>query len=288
MATDSPLRQRVNPGPKGAVLATDEVKALELEILDVFDAFCKENGLVYWLAYGTLIGAVRHKGFIPWDDDIDIFMPSEDYFRLVDMFNAGAQLPSPYRVEEPMIETGVVCQVPFCKIYDTRTQVIEHELRSGIGVDEGVWIDIFPLIGLPDDPDAIKSIQGKAYWRYVKARLASFRRNKGGSLAGSVARVLLKLPARILGVKHYLRTLDDLVRSLPRVADSRLVFQHTEPSQIFERSWFGETILLEFEGKDYPVPAQYDEILTQEYGDYLQLPPLEEQAPWHSFEATWR
>jgi lipopolysaccharide cholinephosphotransferase len=173
------------------------------------------------------------------------------------------------------------------KIYDTRTSLIQNELVGRLSVDEGVWVDVFPLHGLPDDSQEIKHLQDRFYWLYVKARLASFKRNPGGSLAGSLARTLLKIPTLIKGCRYYIDAMDRLSKQLPAFASAQKVFAPVEPSKIFKRSHFDETVMLDFEGRQYPAPAGYDAHLTEEYGDYMQLPPEDMRVPLHDFDVYW-
>jgi len=271
----------------GKALDLDQIKALEVGILDAFDAFCSKHQLTYWLGYGTLLGAIRHKGFIPWDDDIDLLIPEEDYHRLIELINAGETISDHHRASDPGI-AGDTCHMPFCKIYDTRTTLTQNELISGLNVDEGVWIDIFPLYGLPEDPEQAKRLLHRFYWLYLKNRLACFRRNPGGSLAGSLARTLLKVPTKIMGYRYYLKVMGRLARSLPAFADSKRVFTPVEPSDIFNRQDFDQTVQVEFEGKMYPAPAGFDAHLTDAYGDYMQLPPEDQRVSMHDFNVSWR
>jgi len=97
-------------------LSMDEMKAVELELLKTFDAFCKTHGLRYWLSDGTLIGAMRHKGFIPWDDDVDIQMPKQDYYELVRLVNEGAVIGEHCRLGSPLVKNGTPFHCPFAKL----------------------------------------------------------------------------------------------------------------------------------------------------------------------------
>lgn len=132
-------------------ISFEEMKKVELEILSFFADFCETHNLRYFLAYGTLIGAIRHKGFIPWDDDVDIQMPREDYDILISLFNIGND--SPYRLISPLEKQSCYTIV---KIIDTRTIKIENGIKNDpLGID----IDIFPLDGIPSvDKAYIKQI----------------------------------------------------------------------------------------------------------------------------------
>ena len=125
-------------------IGIEEGKQIELDILKFLAKYCDEKGFRYFLAYGTLIGAIRHKGFIPWDDDIDLYMPREDYDKMIACFNKEA--PAPFKLIEPH-EKGA--KHTFVKIYDERTVKLEN--GSYGGRELGVDVDIFPLDGVPAD-----------------------------------------------------------------------------------------------------------------------------------------
>lgn len=122
-------------------IEVEELKRIQTDILNFVDGFCKKNGLRYWLAYGTLLGAVRHKGYIPWDDDIDILMFREDYEKFVTTFK-----DERYKVFAT--EVNAKYPYPFAKVGDTATY-FEEEIKDAI--DTGVNIDVFPLDYIPED-----------------------------------------------------------------------------------------------------------------------------------------
>ena len=118
-------------------LSLDQVKQIELDILKYVDAVCKEYNLRYFLSFGTLIGAIRHKGFIPWDDDIDISMPREDYERFVEITkNANGKFVTLYPGKEGY-------PYPFVKVVDKSTELAEKDVMDI--PDNGLWVDIFPV-----------------------------------------------------------------------------------------------------------------------------------------------
>ena len=138
-------------------LTLAQIKETELEILLVLDRICRENDLKYSMCAGTLLGAVRHQGFIPWDDDIDICMPRPDYMRLIEMNRKGSALP-PY-LKLCCYEDGTL-ESPYMKIMDLRTYIREEnytqrDVRS-------LWIDVFPVDGLPDSEQETRRLYRRA------------------------------------------------------------------------------------------------------------------------------
>lgn len=161
------------------------------------------------------------------------------------------------------------------KIYDTSFKIKQSILTADIGFQEGIWIDIFPLMGF-DSPEEARPVGDKLYSLYAKTRLATFAFKKGNSLLGTLGRFAFYIPAKIKGAKPYINAYvkEEASHSF---AGKKLAMQGTEPSKLFPIEYFAETIELEFEGKRYPAPAEYDKLLTISYGDWHQLPPESER-----------
>lgn len=260
----------------------EELKNIQIGILDRVSEFCIQNGINYSLSSGTLIGAVRHKGYIPWDDDIDIYMLRCDYERFVREFN---DYNSNYRVLS--LERLSEYPYPFAKVEDKRTMLIEN-FDNAIKI--GVNIDIFPIDGVPDDNKIRKS-----YF----SRIESIRRKivlKNVSV-NFRCRGIIKNFILILG-KMWLKnkTATQLARQLDSMIDKtagstdfvcNLVMGNGIGSE-FHRSVMSDYVDIEFEGKFYKAMAGYEEYLTQTYGNYMQLPPEEQRVTHHSFKAYWK
>ena len=141
-------------------LELSEIKNIELNILKEFDCFCKKHNLTYYLAGGTLLGAVRHKGFIPWDDDIDVCMPRKDYLIMIerfDGFNSKLKLKSNLKGNFP---------APFSKIVDISTKIETKYLEDEC--NQNLWIDVFPVDGLPEDINLVRKIYEKCeFYRQI-------------------------------------------------------------------------------------------------------------------------
>ena len=259
----------------------EKIKKIELDILIFVKDFCESNNIRYYLCGGTLLGAVRHKGFIPWDDDIDIYMPRPDYDRFLDIFNSEAN--EWYKVLSPKNQ-GYYYN--FAKVVDTRTKLIEREVNP---INEmGVYIDIFPLEGMPEEKDK----QMNRFKRLNKLRERVFDYEYG------FPRLRKNIPMYIYRVCTYFvckfRSLDKCQSDYTLEAmkysynNARYVFVtggRYKTKDIFPFEYIGDGIDILFENTLFKAPKEYEKILRQLYGEYLQLPPEKDQVKRHGFLA---
>ena len=275
------------PRASGSELSVAEIKRVELEILIAFDAFAKAHGLTYWLFYGTLLGAARHQGFIPWDDDIDVAMPKNDYYRLVELVNDGASIGEHWTFNAPAVQ-GAVCPRPFGKVFDTRTVVEQHELYPIPGLSEGVWIDVFPIVGFDDPegnpPDFVRRFD----LSFGMLRRAVFKFTKGSNLAGTLRRLLAWVPARVAGYRRWVDECEQIQKDAPDLLEGAWCVALAETEYAYPSEMFGgvET-RLPFEGHEFPVPTRWEEILELRYGDWRTPPPEDQRVSLHDFMARW-
>lgn len=254
----------------------EELKSIQLDILQDIADFCDTNAISYFLAYGTLIGAVRHSGYIPWDDDIDIAMPRPDYDRFIAMYNTNT---SHMKVVD--IVTDRHYGFPFAKVYDSRTIMNENQYKQDVF---GVYVDVFPIDGISDIKQMRKSIFLNKLLNTKKANYThrSFKKQVE-IFIGKI--VLLPFSAHFI-----LRLLDDNARkySFGETDKAAYVSASYVVQGIVDTSVFRETLLHEFEGKMFRIPKGYDQWLRSIYGDYMKLPPEDKRVPQHIFEAWWK
>lgn len=252
---------------------TRELKKIELDTFIRFQQVCQALGLRYYIIGGTLLGAVRHKGFIPWDDDIDVGMPREDY----EIFLREGQkhLEEPYFLQTFRTDPGFTAN--FAKIRNSNTTFVETSLR-GRKMNHGVYIDIFPLDFYPDDPRVERKLRRKNW--FLSGRIAATFYCSGKLPLKSRIKHLV---CTVLhpSVEKSLQEREDLFRSVTagtRIANHCGAWGNRE---IVPAQWYREGCELEFEGLKVRAPKDYHNWLTRVYGDYMQLPPPEKRKGHH-------
>ena len=252
------------------------VQRVGLEILKAFVEVCEKLNLRYYLAYGTLLGAVRHKGFIPWDDDVDVMMPREDY----EIFLEKAQVLLPERYFVQTTKTDKEWLACFAKIRDSQTTFIESSVRH-LNINHGAYIDIFPLDYCPNTAIGQKIV-------YLKNRFYN-------------ALVAKNCLVERMGLKKFLWNVFCLFTCFysPQWAaknrEKWLLKQKPTSTyisaggawrmrEITPFEWYQDGCEVEFEGLKVKAPKEYDKWLTHVYGDYMQLPPEEKRVGHHYAE----
>ena len=263
-------------------IGIDELKQIQLDMLKDIHTFCVEHKIRYSLAFGTLLGAVRHKGYIPWDDDVDIMMPREDYNRFIRSY--GNQK---YRIADMSVNPDYVD--PFAKVEDTRTVLEEYE--EGVPSFFGVYIDVFPVDYIPDNLSERKSFYRKKNLWNILYELKRIKVKEGRSF---IKNLVLMVGHRLLffiSRRQLAHKMSELASKYQRqktaymgivaVADSRI--EEAVPSSCFEAY-----IELPFENINVMSIKNYDCYLSAAFGDYMQLPPEEKRVSHHVFKAYWR
>lgn len=269
------------------LISSIELKNEQLRILTEIDRFCKENGIQYFLFAGTLLGAVRHKGYIPWDDDIDICMKRDDYERFFSTFN-----------NLYVGNLKAICFENDTNYYSVAGKVINCDTvyieKTNFKYSIGVYVDIFPLDKLPiNKSDIIKLNRKLLFFRYAllaKYIVVDKKRNIFKNLLLSVGNILLKP----ISTQYLLKKITSLSKSFNYLEDFECgyiadigIFSYGM-NELFSKNDFDNFALLEFEGKYFPVPINYREVLSNMYGDYMKLPSIENQISHHDFKAYWK
>ena len=259
----------------------EKLKACELEMLKAFADVCEKLQLKYFVIGGTLLGAVQHEGFIPWDDDIDVGMPRADYERFI--AEGQKYLPEWYFVQT--MHSDPEWPANFAKIRDCRTTFIEKSVRH-LNVNHGAYIDIFPLDFYPENRS--KQIRFDFANRLLNLRIRRVFYRKPGMESVLKKTVRCSSSALALMIHPSLKSAVKKQERLYRaVSHSNLLANHCGAwgkKEIVPAHWYGEGVLLQFEGIPVRAPKHYDKWLTQVYGDYMQLPPVEKRVGHHDYE----
>lgn len=255
-----------------------ELKKIQLEILDNVKKFCDEKGISYWLDCGTLLGAVRHKGYIPWDDDIDIGMLRNDYERFIKEYN-----DEKHRYKCCTINNTKGFYYSFAKIVDTKTELYEPSKKKGRKI--GIYIDIFAYDNAPTEKEELEKMYDRVDRMATWYRRRVTPNHTTGTLAKRIVGWIVRHILCILPISFYRDRWMDSIKKYINV-ETGYVGNFTSDSRILcDKSIFDEFVDLEFEGKQYKAPKRYDEWLKAFYGDYMQLPPEEKRVSKHQFEA---
>lgn len=258
-----------------------EIQLIELKILQEIHELCLKHEISYYMSGGTLLGAVRHKGFIPWDDDIDIFMPRREYNRFCEI--APTELPACLELQNRALTE----KFPFwfSKVIQKRTCLIENQMPKSI---MGVYVDIFPIDGLPANPL-------KRFWLENKMRilnrlsLAQVCADQGLLYQSTLLKRQLKRLAVLLTPDRFIEKQNksllqydfytsELVKNLSTDGKSR---------EKVPLAYMGKPKLMTFEGRQFFGMAQAERYLSHFYGDYTQLPPEAERDSHHKYTAVY-
>lgn len=260
-------------------LSLKEVQSVSLEILLDIHRFCIEHNLNYSLAYGTLIGAIRHKGFIPWDDDVDIVMPRPDFDIFCETFSSKENSVIFYGNDK----SSIAC---FARVSDMKKTFFETDSCSPwTSTDSGVWVDVFPLDGVEER----QTEYAKRYYRLKKLCSQAYWYRKQNHKIASDDPLFLKVRTlffKLIGLKGFIAS-----RIVLYIVNRAKTINYSEAEYIgqltcfddgpiqFCKSDFSSYIDVDFENAKMKVMAGYDHHLKQLYGDYMILPSEEDRVP---------
>lgn len=241
----------------------DRLHSVEIEILDAVVDICNKHDIRCFLFWGTLLGAVRHKGFIPWDDDIDIAMPRDDFMRFCAI--ASNELPEDLYLH---YSHDIDYFVPFAKVKKQNTVFEENHWRYTTGKN-GIFIDIFPL-------DYVRSLRNAD----VKHKIASFLQRSAMYKCNCTKPKdffprLIDICLKPFSIRIILNIIDWMAQNCK---NGKYVFSISSVNGALRVEWLSDRIALPFEGKQYWAPIGYKELLNVAYGDdFMQLPPPEKR-----------
>lgn len=263
-------------------LTDEEVKRLSLLILDEVDAFCKDHNIHYSLAYGTLIGAVRHQGYIPWDDDIDIMMLRSDYEKFVTLFNNtedGVFSVASYETDRSII-------YPFAKVVCNLTI---HE-EGGYSC-YGHGIDLFPIDKIPSNKTEAQRIlkRQNIYWHLLMLKSMKWEKKRG--LLKNLIMAICKTFLFFVSYARINKLMRKDVNKYSKLKDNYYMgclFGPYGIKEFMNKDCFNKVVLMEFEKRQYYCLKNYDEYLSSLYGNYMQLPPEDKRVTHHNFRTRWK
>lgn len=258
----------------------DELKAKLLEMMEWFHHFCVVNGLNYYVLGGTMLGALRHKGFIPWDDDIDVGMPRKDYDRMCRLFTP--ETDPNYFLETPLSKAKDY-NYCFCKLYDTRTTLIENTRYK---TKRGIFIDIFPLDGMGDT-----EWESRLHFMFIDYRFKLILSRTTGIRKGRnvfknvMVHTMQMVPSILMNDKKAIEEVNDLCRSkdFDEVMFGGNPFGAWRYREIMPRAVMGKPTLYQFENIEVYGAENPEIYLTNLYGDWAKLPPIEKRISHHDF-----
>ncbi|WP_430598102.1 LicD family protein [Enterococcus sp. AZ177] len=258
------------------MLELKDLQQKELELLILFRDICDKNQLTYYISGGTYLGAIRHKGFIPWDDDIDVAMPRTDYDKFVEIASKEFIGSKQFWHYSSISES----KRPNSRLVDLSVKIVNNSWK--VPRQEPVWIDIFPLDGLPKSSVKANFHKMKLLFLKVMVGFANYENVQDNKKDRPLhEKMLLKVNSifsigKYLNLNHQYDILEDALRKYSD--ESSEVYFNFHGAYRFnsifnKKNIYAEGIILEFEGNYFNAPKNYDDYLKQIYGDYMQLPP---------------
>lgn len=258
---------------------TEHLQSVILMIAKDIDKLCRDNGIEYYLMGGSAIGAIRHNGFIPWDDDFDIIMTRDYYDKFIKICHKNLD-PNKYLIQEGIKDWPL----NFTKIRLKGTVIHEYEDDYTSAEQKGIFLDVFYLDNVPDNVilSRMQYFFAKCYLCY----LLSVRSYKSATLGKRIL-IGLSLPLRIKLIREFIIT---QINKYNKKETAKLGFFYGRTrykNAIMKREIYGKPQYVRFEDTMLPVPEQYDRYLTQMFGDYMKLPPENERTGLHTISVDF-
>ena len=266
-------------------LTLPEIQQEALKVLIKFDSLCKEHDWSYFITYGTLLGAVRHKGFIPWDDDVDVQMPRKDFNDFSEWCQTNTEKIKPFK----LCSRETVENYPFgISRFVNMDFKYETTGKGNLPFDIGVFIDVYPFDNYCNNKREGTKLQKKIA-KINKIVPVFYTAECAGGMLRTFIKNVLHVWLKITKPKNY--------PSLANKKIIKIINKYTSDSDIFigcpswtsgcfqyEKKWFSESVELSFSGYNFLAPKDYDSFLTCLYGDYMKLPSEEQRVPYHEYK----
>lgn len=270
-------------------MSMQDIQKVSLNILKKTAEICDKQGIKYCLAYGTLIGAIRHKGYIPWDDDVDLMMMRPDYEKFLKYY---AEHKEEFGCLEVMnMDNNPKYPYMITRVSDSRYTIkVKNERDCGLGI----FIDIYPIDGIGNSEEEAKALLIKSC-KYPSSIFLATRKYYHFGITKTWKKRLIKVPAfiytHIMGKNYFVKKLNALLADLD--------YDHSEyvgcPAwtnfpyiDVYRKEWFEDLIKVPFEDGEFYAPREYDKVLRITYGDYMQLPPEKDRIYHHMYRAYKR
>ena len=264
-------------------ISREESKKIMMDILKDISNFCDENSIRYYLAAGTLIGAIRHKGFIPWDDDIDIEIPRADYNRFIKLYREKGK----YTICIPFEKNSIYL---YAKVYDNKTVKYESGIDYTHFEPLGVDIDIFPIDGQPDEKhynSFVRDVKIRRFLHLMFYNSISSLKNKI-SFKSRILRVICHIISKNVFCYLYLKSATKYSFENSTIAGFITPYKGYDLKHRHRKEVYQDRVKVQFEDGLFWAPIGYDEYLRDVYGNYMQLPPIEQQQTHHTNNVFWK
>lgn len=255
-------------------LNSKEIQLQIFQILCVFSKYCEKHHLTFRLCGGTMLGAVRHKGFIPWDDDIDISMPRPDYNRFLELVKSD---PVAAHLSVISYEDGNL-KYPFLKVIDVNTKI--EKVSMGDDGSDNLWIDILPVDGLPKNSKLLNNHYRKLSFYRMLLMLSMSKKVSSKTLTKKIIKVMIMPITRLVSSEYYCKKIDKLAQRYPYEKSDHVgvvSWGLYGANEVILKSDYETMELKEFCGQEFPAFRNWEKYLTNLYKDYMQIPPESER-----------